>query len=199
MPPSSSNGTCSVSRSSLSGSYSTTRRRPSPLASTRPRIGSGAGFGPAVLPGPWVFLTTGAAASSRRASDNCSSFFRFAVSLTPCSAAASATASMKRLKSRWGPSPTASAIRSTRSASGASRAPRQVSRKRARRSGDRSTASRNGRSTVTFQYPNASFGKIFDCPVSSNARKASQTRRMSSSDSSQFFCKRPGNGAIDAD
>ena len=41
--------------------------------SIRPWIGSGFG---SVLPGPWVFLTTGSAASSRRASDDCSSFFR---------------------------------------------------------------------------------------------------------------------------
>ena len=46
---------------------------------------------------------------------------------------------------------------------------------------------RRGRSTVTFQYPKASFGKIFDCSVSSKARTVSQMRVMSSSDSSQLF------------
>ena len=40
---------------------------------------------------------------------------------------------------------------------------------------------------MTFQYPNTSFGKIFDCSVSSKARKVSQMRVMSSSDNSQFF------------
>jgi len=49
---------------------------------------------------------------------------------------------------------------------------------------------RRGRSTVAFQYPKAALGKIFDCSVSSNFRKASQMRAISSSDSSQFFLPR---------
>ena len=43
MPPSSSSGTCSVSRRSVSGSYSTTTGLPSIVASNRPRSGSGVG------------------------------------------------------------------------------------------------------------------------------------------------------------
>ena len=49
---------------------------------------------------------------------------------------------------------------------------------------------RSGRSTVTFQKPNASLSKILLSSVSSKARKASQMRRMSSSPSSQFFLPR---------
>ena len=84
----------------------------------------------------------------------------------------------------------ASATRLMTSASGSSFASRQTSRNRWRWSGDRLTASRSGRSTVTFQYPNAWLGKIFDCSLSSKARKVSQMRRISVSDSSQFFLPR---------
>ena len=68
----------------------------------------------------------------------------------------------------------ASATRSTTSASDPSFASRHALRKRVRCSGDSSTESRSGRSTATFQYPNALLGKIFDCAVSSKASKVSQ-------------------------
>ena len=61
MPPSSSSGTCSVSRRSGSGSYSTTAGLPSMVAANRPRSGS------AAVPFLWIFLMTGGASSARSA------------------------------------------------------------------------------------------------------------------------------------
>ena len=62
MPPSSSSGTCSVSRSSLSGSYSTTQLLPLIVVSNSPRSGSAL-----VFVGLWIFVMTGGAFSSRSA------------------------------------------------------------------------------------------------------------------------------------
>src|ERR1035437_1716938 len=61
MPPSSSSGTCSVSRRSESGSYSTIARLPSTVASNRPRSGSAL-----TLPGLCTLATTGGAVSTRQ-------------------------------------------------------------------------------------------------------------------------------------
>ena len=58
MPPSSVSGTCSVSRRSVSGSYSATADLPLTVVGKRPRRGSGS----ALL---WTFLMTSGAASDR--------------------------------------------------------------------------------------------------------------------------------------
>ena len=57
-------------------------------------------------------------------------------------------------------------------------------------SADSRPRSRNGRSTTTFQYPNASLGKTLDCADSSIVRKAAVTRSMSSGPNSQFLLPR---------
>src|SRR5260370_1115778 len=75
-------------------------------------------------------------------------------------------------------------------ASGSPSASMQATRNLASLEACRSTVSRKGRSTVTFQYPNAAFGKIFDCSVSLNSRKLFAMRAMSSSENSQFFLPR---------
>ena len=59
MPPSSCSGICSVSRRSVSGSYSTTADLPLTVAANRPRSGS------ASVPLLWIFLMTGGAVSLR--------------------------------------------------------------------------------------------------------------------------------------
>ena len=91
MPPGSSSGTCSVSRRSESGSYSTTAGLPAMVAAHNPRRGSGA------VPFLWVFLITGMAASSRWANPVWSSFSRLAVSFTPWRSASASTCARKVL------------------------------------------------------------------------------------------------------
>ena len=59
MPPSSRSGTCSVSRRSESGSYSTTAGLPATVAGKSPRSGS------ASTPFLWTFFMTGGAVSER--------------------------------------------------------------------------------------------------------------------------------------
>ena len=59
MPPASCSGICSVSRRSVSASYSTTAGLPSMVAANRPRRGS------ASVPRLWIFLMTGGAVSLR--------------------------------------------------------------------------------------------------------------------------------------
>src|SRR5690606_15779341 len=55
---------------------------------------------------------------------------------------------------------------------------------------DSSAFKRKGRSTVTFQYPKAALGRIFDCPSSSLLIKLSQIRLVSSGPRTQFFLPR---------
>ena len=59
-----------------------------------------------------------------------------------------------------------------------------------RRSSDQSTASRRGRSTVTFQYPKAPLSKILLCSVSWKSRNVRQIVSISCFPSSQFFFPR---------
>ena len=114
MPPGCSSGTCSVSRRSVSGSYSTTAGFPFRVTANLPSRGLAS-----ALAGS-TFLMMGAASSS---------FSGLRLQLPD----------LRGLVDPLGSVP----------------------------------FRRRGRSTVTFQYPKASLGKIFDCSVSSKSMKAS--------------------------
>ncbi len=122
MPPSSRSGTCSVSRRSESGSYSTMAGLPSTVASNRPRSGSAL-----ALPGLCTLAMTGGAVSTRQLTALRICFRSAAASLMPARLSASSTRSRKRLWSSNSASPSA-ARSSWRPRPGGRRAPRSSDR-----------------------------------------------------------------------